>query len=208
MNATLYADAPQASRWDPALFEPLAELNEEVLAALLEPPVATELPRPGSLAWQWRGLAPEGRRRMADCPFLLLDLGLAQPRLWAEGGCQLTAGLEGVAEPIAVERRLDPGLLHRALLYAWHLTRTHRQAARLALGMGGVVADALAARRLASLEQLAALQPSWIRPRWSDRPLLWQGWLSAAAFDRGSELERLRLWGLQKLAAEVLQGPG
>ena len=205
MNVTPYADAAPLARWDSSLLEPLPDLNEEVLAAFLAPPQGGILPRPGSLAWQWRGLAPEARSRVADCPFLLLDLGLARPGFWGASGCQLSSALEGVGEPAVAPPRLEPGLLHRALLYAWHLTRASRQAARVTLGMGAAAAEALAACRLGALEQLAAQQPAWIRPRWADRPVLWQGWLAAAAHDRQPELERLRLWGLQMLAAEVLQ---
>jgi hypothetical protein len=205
MNPTLFADSPPASRWDGALLEPLAELNEEVLEAMLAPPTPGLVAAPGSLAWQWRGLAPEARRRAAGCPFLLLDLGLARPGLWSGAGCHLDTGALGVADAVPVAR-LAPGLLNRALLFAWHLARSHRQAARITLGMGPQAAETLAARRLGELEQLALQQPGWLRPRWADRPALWQAWLAAAAFERTPELERLRLWGLQKLAAEVLQG--
>jgi hypothetical protein len=212
MNATPYADATPLARWDSSLLEPLAELNEEVLGAFLGQSPPGVLPAPGSLGWQWRGMAPEARRRVATCPFLLLDLGLARPGPWVAGGCQLGTGEAGVAEPAAMPLRLDAGLLHRALLYAWHLARAHRHAARIALGMCPASAEALAACRLGALERLAVQPPPWIRPRWADRPLLWQGWLAAAAHGREPELERLRLWGLQVLAAEVLRsrahGPG
>jgi hypothetical protein len=204
MNTTPYADAPPLARWDASLLEPLPELNEEVLAALLAPVSAGALPRLGSLAWQWGGLAPEARRRVADCPFLLLDLGLARPGVWGAGGCQMSTVLEGVGEAVAPPP-LAAGLLHRALLYAWHLARANRPAARVTLGMGAAAAEALASCRLGLLERLALQQPHWIRPRWADRPQLWQGWLAAAAHERQPELERLRLWGLQMLAAEVLQ---
>jgi hypothetical protein len=205
MNPTFFADSPPASRWDGNLLEPLAEINEEVLEALLAPPTAGVLAAPGSLAWQWRGLALEARRRAAGCPFLLLDLGFARPGLWRGGTGQVATGTLGVAEAVPVTR-LAPALLHRALLFAWHLVRVHRQAARISLGMGPHAAEALAARRLGELEQLAQQQPAWLQPRWADRPALWQAWLAAAAFDRGPELERLRLWGIQMLAAEVLKG--
>lgn len=207
MNATPYADAAPLARWDPSLLEPLPELNEEVLGACLAPVSPGQLPRPGSLAWQWRGMAPEARRRAATCPFLLLDLGLARPGAWAVAGCQLATVTGGVGEP-APGPRLDAGLLHRALLYAWHLARSNRQAARITFGMGEAAGEALATCRLAALERLACEPPPWIRPRWSDRPLLWQGWLAAAAHGHEAELERLRLWGLQMLAAEVLHARG
>jgi hypothetical protein len=205
MNPTFFADPPPASRWDNALLEPLAELNEEVLEALLAPPTPGLLAQPGSLAWQWRGLSPEARRRAAACPFLLLDLGFSRAGLWRGGSGQLARGTLGVAEAVPVAR-LGSGLLHRALLFAWHLARANRQAARITLAMGPQAADALAAWRMGELEQLALQQPAWLQPRWADRPALWQAWLAAAAFDRRPELERLRLWGIQMLAAEVLQG--
>jgi hypothetical protein len=205
MDTAIFADAAAASRWDAALLEPLAELNEEVLAVLFAPPVPGLLPAPGSLPWQWRGLAPEARRRAAGCPFLLLDLGLGRPGVWPAGACQLDTAAPGVADAPRADG-LPTGLVHRALLFAWHMARAHRDAARIALGMGPQAAEALAARRFGELEQLALQRPGWVRPRWPERTGLWQAWLAAAAFERHADLERLRLWGLQMLAAEVLQG--
>jgi hypothetical protein len=210
MNTASFADIASATRWDAALLEPLAELNEEVLAVLFAPSSPGLLPAPGSLAWQWRGLTVEARRRAAGCPFLLLDLGLARPGPWPAGGCHLGMagpgqGAAGVADTHPAGT-LPPGLVHKALLFAWHLARAHRDAAHIALGMGPQAAEALAARRFGELEQLALQRPGWARPRWHDRPGLWQAWLAAAAFERHADLERLRLWGLQMLAAEVLQG--
>ena len=53
------------------------------------------------------------------------------------------------------------------------------------------------------LDALAERRPAWIRPRWDQHPDFWPVWLSAAAQEAPRGLERLQLWGLQKLAADV-----
>jgi hypothetical protein len=63
---------------------------------------------------------------------------------------------------------------------------------------------AVARCRLVDLEALAEHRPAWIRPRWADLPGLWQAWLESAALASPRPLERLQLWGLQALAAELL----
>jgi len=60
-----------------------------------------------------------------------------------------------------------------------------------------------------SLRQVYALaerHPEWLRPRWSDRPAVWQELLSAAATGEVGALERARLHGLTLLAAEARLG--
>ena len=200
-----YFDATLGCSWDATLLNPMAELNAEILEALVGGAA-----RPGAsgaeggLQWQWRALGEPARVRVARCPFLLVDAGLAQPELWA--------GLPGAAVHEAVPLRtllarrgpLATPLLRRLLLFAWHLARAYPLGARIALGMSAPCARAVAGCRLAVLEALAEQRPAWIRPRWEDRPELWKIWLSAAAEESPRGLERLQLWGLQSLAAEVL----
>jgi hypothetical protein len=184
------------SAWDEAILEPLAELNLEVLAALAG--------AAAGLRWPWRALGEAARLRLAHCPFLLVDAGFARPELWA--GLPRVGVHEGLP-PSAVHVAHGPlatPLLRRVLLFAWHLARANRLASRIALGMSAPCAGLVAACRFADLEALAERRPAWIRPRWDDRPDVWQAWLAAAAEESPRALENLQLWGLQMLAAEVL----
>lgn len=196
MTESHYLPAGSTSVWDAGILEPLAELNLEVLDALAG--------AAAGLRWPWRALGEAARQRLARCPFLLVDAGFARPELWA--GLPRVGVQEGLPPAAATEPHgpLATPLLRRVLLFAWHLARANRLAACIALGMSAPCAGLVAACRFADLEALAERRPPWIRPRWDDRPGVWQAWLAAAAQESPRALESLQLWGLQMLAADVL----
>ncbi|MBS0386967.1 MAG: hypothetical protein JSR15_00700 [Proteobacteria bacterium] len=182
--------------WDHSILEPLAELNHEVLEALASAPAGP--------SWRWRALSDDARARLARCPFLLVDLGAAQPQLWSNPPRVGVHEAQPLSALLAQRGPLATPLLRRVLLFAWHLARANRLAARITLGMSAPCAALVAACRFADLEALAERRPAWIRPRWHDRPDIWQAWLGAATEESPRGLEILRLWGLQMLAADVL----
>ena len=196
MQEPQYIVAAAGNNWDHTVIEPLAELNLDLLDALLG--------AGSTLGWRWRALGDDARVRLARCPFLLIDLGGAQPQLWSN----LPRGGVHEAHPVSAllaQRGLLPTpLLRRVLLFAWHLARANPLAARITLGMSAPCAALVAACRFADLEALAEHRPAWIRPRWHDRTEIWQAWLVAAAEESPRGLENLQLWGLQKLAADVI----
>lgn len=191
-----YIVAAAGANWDPSVLEPLAELNFEVLDALLG--VGS------TLGWRWRALGDEARVRLARCPFLLVDLGGAQPQRWSSLTRVGVHEAQPVSALLAQRGPLPTPLLRRVLLFAWHLARANRLAARITLGMGAPCAALVAACRFADLEALAESRPAWILPRWHDRTEIWQGWLAAAAEESPRGLENLQLWGMQMLAADVI----
>lgn len=207
MSEAQYLDTILSCKWDAALLEPVAELNTEILDALVGAP----LRHPGnsaeaSLHWQWRALGEPARLRLARCPYLLVDAGFARPELWA------SLPRAGVHEGVPVSalphhrRPLATPLLRRILVFGWHLARSNGLGARIALGMSPACVSVMASCRFADLEALAEQRPPWIRPRWDDRPEVWKAWLTAAAEESPYRLERLQLWGLQRLAADVVAG--
>jgi hypothetical protein len=205
MQATPFFDAFQSVYWQEAVAAPLAELNLQVIEAVVA--WSGSPARAGSLGWAWRAMGPEARERAAGCRFLLLDLGLARPELWQPAALR---GFTGATPQAGAQAPplLDAGLVRRALAYAWHLVRAHRQPARIALGMAAGAAEALAACSLGELDRLAEQRPPHVRPRWLEHPQFWPAWLQASAQGRRPELERLQFWGLQRLAADVLARPG
>jgi hypothetical protein len=199
-----YPAAGLGCHWDAALLEPVTELNVEVLEALA---AAAARAAPAGVApalqWQWRALGEAARLRLARTPFLLVDAGFARPECWCSP--PRAAVHEAVAAPVLLAQRgvLATPLLRRVLVFAWHLARANRPCARIALGMSAACAGAVASWRFADLEALAERRPAWIRPRWQDRPEVWQAWLDAALQGSSQDLARLRLWAAQSLAAEV-----
>jgi len=206
--------APIAGSWDTALLEPMSELNEQLLDAMrlmaLTAPAAagdgdsdsTQRARPpqliASLREDWCRLDSAAQRRMAACPYLLLDAGFGQHERWEpsvvlgvrerSGAAPLFAGRGGVA------------LVHRTLLLAWHVARSNRLMARVALGMTARSAECIAACRLRDLEALAELSPGWIAPRWERQPNVWQQLIAAACRNNPAQLRVAQLRGLQLLA--------
>jgi hypothetical protein len=174
---------------------PLAELNMEILQSY----IAT-VP---DLQVQWHALSVAARLRLAGCPFLLADAGFAQPERWGRlpnFAVQETVPLRAL---LSSRSALPTQLVRRVLHLAWHLARTNRAGARIALGMSRRCAGIVADCRLLDLEAIAERRPCWIRPRWDQHSDVWGAWLRAAAKESPRRLEALQLWGLQMLAAEV-----
>ncbi len=178
-----------------ALHEPLVELNMEILHSH----IATA----PSLQDQWRVLSVPARLRVAGCPFLLVDAGFAQPERWANLPNLSVHEASPVRTLLASRSVLPTPLVRKVLLLAWHMARTNRAGARIALGMNRRCAGIVADCRLADLEAVAERRPGWIRPRWDQHSAVWRAWLDAAAMESPHHLEALQLWGLQMLAAEV-----
>jgi hypothetical protein len=184
--------------WDPAVLEPLAEINERVLEVLggpLRPYTSALSP---VLAGQWRSLDATGRSRLAAGPYLLLDCRFSCPELWS------TPVQAGVRDAARVARgfagALGAATLRHVMLVAWHWSRANLTTAQIALGLTESCARLIASTRLRDLEALAELGPEWIRPRWENRPDIWRQLLSAAPA-HPLALRQLQLRGLQLLAA-------
>ncbi len=204
-----YLDTRLSCSWDASLLAPMSELNAEILESLFGAASGTSAAGNGaSLRWRWQALGEPARLRLARCPYLLLDAGFSTAETWA--GLR-RAGVHEVAPASALpEGRalFAASLIRRVLHFAWHLARSNAPGARIALGMSLDCVAVVARCRLVDLEALAEHRPAWIRPRWAERPGLWQAWLESAALDSPRTLERLELWGLQALAAELLaRGP-
>lgn len=202
MSEPAYMDIQTGSGWDASILEPLAELNLEILEVIARAVV------PQNVQAQWRALRPTARLRVARWPYLLLDADFARPEHWipvARAGVHEAPGVashEGLAHS-----PLETPLLRQIVLFAWHLARTDRIGARIALGMSVPCASAVAGCRFADLEVFAECRPPWIRPRWYHRPDIWRTWFAAAAQESPRTFERLTLWGLQMLASEAVGPP-
>jgi hypothetical protein len=195
-----YFDFESAQAQIGTLDDQIAELNAEILEAH-----AGSVPE---LQWRWRALDAAARRRLARCPFLLADAGLARPTCWSGPPNFAVHEAAPQAPSPAGRSALATPLLRRVLLLAWYLARGNRMAARIALGMSGSSANLLARWRQADLDALAERRPAWIHPRWDQNLEVWCAWLGAAAQQSSRGLERLHLWGLQKLAADVRRQTG
>ncbi|MGA3157861.1 MAG: hypothetical protein ABSE43_09860 [Steroidobacteraceae bacterium] len=194
--------ALKAGSWDPAVLEPLAEINERVLEVLaaeggsLRPYTSALSPL---LAAEWQLLDAPGRTRLAASPYLLLDCRFSCRELWS---IPVNAGVRDAAgAAYGFAGALGARTLRHVMLLAWHWSRANPMTAQIALGLSESCARLIAGTRHRDLEAFAELCPSWIRPRWEDRPEVWRQLLAAAAPSRPAMLRQLHLRGLQLLAA-------
>ena len=195
MNEPKYFEVGPAGARDDAVRESIAELNLEIL----ESHVGTV---PG-LQGRWLALSGAARLRLAGCPYLLVDAGFTQPELWARLPNLGVHEAVPLRTLLASRSALSTPLLRRVLVLTWHIARANRTSARIALGMSRSCAGVVAGCRLADLEALAERRPGWIRPRWDQHSEVWRAWLTAVTKESPRGLERLQLWGLQMVAAEV-----
>jgi hypothetical protein len=198
------AESVRLSWLRPETLESLAELNELSLVLLADQAAVHGAP-PAALLREvralWPALAPEARRRAADCPYLLLDAGFADPERWrgsaqvGEGG--RSAGTAFFTVPGTVE------VARLVLTYAWHLARTQPAGARLLLGMPAACTALIGGCTLRQIHTLAERRAEWLRPRWPARPQVWRELLTAAGSGEPHLLERAHMHGLTLLAAET-----
>lgn len=186
----------------PAAFAPLAEINELALELLARRAAGEAARLPPMLRESrelWCSLGVAQRRRLAGCPFLLLDISLA-------GFADAPAcGREGVRDAggddwWAAGASL-PRLAYLTLTYAWHLAQTRPLAARVVLGLSDDCCAWFAKLGLRELGECAESCLRSLRPRWSDSPAVWRHLLTAAASSEPTEFELARLRGMQLLAA-------
>ncbi len=201
----------------PGTLDTVLELNECSLALLAEQGLArgrTACPLLRQVAELWCMLEPKARHRAANCPYLLLDAGFADPARWRV----CPQGQVGDNAPLAYAAFFTvPAAAEVARLiftYAWHLARAEPPAARLLLGMPAASATLIGGYSLRQIQVLAERRLDWLHPRWPARVEVWRDLLLAAAAGEGPALERARLRGLTLLAAETCQasarsvGPG
>jgi len=202
--------------------ESLAEVNEQCLELMCEQAVAARVPgdaprelagyaaavRPAALLIElrplWEELDAPARRRAARCPYLLVDAGLAEAERWArvlERQVQDEARPRGTRAFFAGPRAV--GVMRLVVTYAWHLARSQSAAARLLLGMSAPCGRLIAACTLSQVSRLAETHVEWLKPRWAERVGVWRELLSAAISGEHAALERIRLRGVQLLAADA-----
>ena len=92
-------------------------------------------------------------------------------------------------------------LLRRTLSLAWHVARSNPLSARMMFGMSSDCAERIGTSGLRHLEALAELSPAWMAPRWEAQPVIWRQMIQAAVGGSDAALRRVRLRGLQLMAA-------
>jgi hypothetical protein len=193
---------PSPGHWHSGLSSPVAEINELMLE-ILRAAAHSQRERPrliAELAELWRDLDTSAQRRLARCPYVLLDAGFAAPERWER--LMFERGvMEGGTARGYFSSSAGVALVRRTLVFAWHLARSNRLTARVVLGMSAACAERIAEVALKDLELLAELCPDWIAPRWEGQPAIWRQMIRAALDDHETALRRVQSRGLQLMAA-------
>ena len=205
--------AAQAPLWErqnwlrKATLESVLEVNEQVLALLraqctagVAPPLL--LREVGALL-----LTLDGKSlRRAASTVLLVDAGLADDRLWSDAiGGAVNDRQPLISMPFfTVDGAV--AIMRLVMTQAWHLARSEPAAARLLLGVSVPNLAVIGGCTLSRLIRLAETRSQWLRPRWETRPKIWCDLLRAAGEGERGALERMRVRGLQLLAADARQG--
>lgn len=192
------------------MLESLLEINRECLALFAEQATASAFeshPTLRQIADLARALDERACWRAAACPFLLVDAGFADPERWQRGAGPRVADSECFpsAPFFSVPRASE--LARLVLVYAWSLVLTERSAARLVLGIHPRCARLLSDCTVPQVHELAQSHAGWLRPRWLVRAKFWRALLLAAAEGDDPSLERVRIHGVQLLAAEAWSVP-
>lgn len=193
---------------DKATLESVLEVNEQVLV-LLRAQCVTGVRQPGLLREVGAlllDLDSRSLRRAAASTVLLVDAGLADARLWSEA---IVGAVNDRQPPTVVPFFTGEGavaLMRLVMTQAWHLARSEPAAARLLLGMSAANLGVVGGCTLSRLMRLAETRSEWLRPRWENRPKVWFDLLRTASQGENEALDRLRVRGLQLLAADARQG--
>ena len=184
----------------------LVELNAQCLELLSDQ--ARAQPLHGSaclrpIAEIWPTLDAGARRRVASCPYLLVDAGFSDPTRWCWFEERQVNDL--APQPFKPSFFTVPrasAVTQQVFMYAWHLAQSHDVTAQILLGIPLHCTHLISGCTLPRIHELAEQHPDWIRPRWLNQAKVWRGLLLAAASGEVVALENARMHGLQVIAGE------
>ncbi|HEV2700788.1 MAG TPA: hypothetical protein VGV09_04100 [Steroidobacteraceae bacterium] len=188
--------------------ESVLEVNEQVLALLRAQCRAADnrSPLTREVNDLLLNLDHRSLQRAATTAVLLVDVGFADPGPWS------AAVVGAVHDRVQLERppffTVDGSvaLMRLVMTHTWHLARSQPAAARLLLGLSVANLAVIGGCTLSRLILLAESRIHWLRPRWENRPGVWCDLLQMAGNGDSGALERMRVRGLQLLAADARPG--
>jgi hypothetical protein len=189
--------APMASRWKgKASLDLVYQSNERCLKLLRDVAMTSSPTELASIARHrelWRGLDANVIERVAQFPFLILDMHFTNETWWrnvVEVGDRAAAGaLNANNLPVEVAEPLT----QETLIFAWHSVKWDRRVARLSLGMSSAVADIIAALSPQQIADIAGHYSSELHLRWQGSAYFWTQLLRIACSGDSDALEEIRL---------------
>jgi len=188
---------------------PLKEVNGRcidmlALAARKEPDGSLTLV--GQLKEVLMRMTPEIRARAAKHPVLLSDMQFTNVPWWR-------AAREHPARPVPLlgwrgsfPKPQAVSLARATLMLAWHSLRFSRESAVL-LGVTPGVAELIAELSLTDIDTIVERRLQHVRPRWEDRPAVWERLLLTAESEDFRKTRDFDLYSLQLVTGELWTGP-
>lgn len=192
------------------VLDPLLEINNQCIDLLcgMADAGASGMPLLQGLAPLWRVMGQEARRRLASCPYLLVDAGFADESRWRQLVEHRVSDQPREWRVACFGGERAQGLARRVLTYGWYLARSHPSVARVALGMSPACVARISALGLRDLDLASEVYPGWIRPRWESQVAVWRQLLTAASSTDEPAMQKAALRGIPLLAAGTLpSGP-
>lgn len=178
------------------VIECCCELSSDVASSNLIPPVTAHRDL-------WRGLDPESRKRLAQFPFVIVDLRFGDLAWWrvAIGNSTNPRNRPISATPAA---RWD-WLALETLMFGWQVAREDRIVASTLFAMPLAVADCIAALTMQQVRTLAVESAQYLRLRWDNHPYLWRELLNASRERDETQLEAIRRLAKLYFCGELIQ---
>jgi hypothetical protein len=184
----------------------MSRLNEKMIETMVDlarrpepPPSSYSIVEP--LRQRLRSLDAAARRRLAELPFLLVDLQLTDAILW-QRLLQKASDKKKHRKRPSADAIQSLALARGATVLAWHIVHSHPDGALLHLGASDEVLELLRAADPLDLEQAAIQVSHYCRPRWSDRPSAWMYLLMQDERLNGSPRD-VTVYALQLLGADA-----
>lgn len=143
-------------------------------------------------------LAPAPREVASRCPYSLFNLRFEDAAFWRT----VVRDARGPAPAPSCE---EGTFARTAVFLAWHLAQSSDLAAAIVLGMTPEVQVAWRGLPLPSVDRAATLALPHLRARWGAHARFWPKLLDAAEDPSPEQAERVRLLGLQLLAADGIR---
>ena len=152
---------------------------------------------------RWRSLSPPGRRRLAQLPFLIVDIHFMDHGWWERASAVVVRAAE-LTQRHAVRDATLGALTQEAMLLAWHAVQLDRVAATWKIGMSRGVAGVIWQLSAQDVLRVAARFPGEAEPRWSNAVDLWHHMLVTAEEGNHDTIQDARREAMLRLSGEMV----
>ena len=195
----------EAARGPEKALRPLYEANQHCIELLVKAAWSdrSDLPLVRQFRASFRSMSAEARVRAAQKAFLLVDIEFTNSAWWK---LLKDHPLRTSSPPRSdfFPRSSAIQLARASLTLVWHSVQSNGAETCL-LGVHPSVAEVIGAFSMSEIERTAERRSRHVRPRWEDRPAVWQELIQAAGSPDIRRAREFSLRALRLLAGELLE---